>query len=153
MVMSMVLDPAQMSVEKQQIQGIVEDIAGTSSAVRWRYSAYSNERFPLRAYASALRGSGPDADEILVIVVTWRNARNGKGDRLIIAADILDEDGVILAESPRFEVPLPDESAALNSSHRVFPDLTDQVRGAMLKITTWLDSQTSTIQDALSRAA
>jgi hypothetical protein len=57
--------------------------------VRWRYSAYSNERFPLRAYASALRGLGIAADEILVIAVTWRNPRDGKGDRLIIGADIL----------------------------------------------------------------
>lgn len=100
--MSMVLDPAQVSAEKEQIQGFVEDIAGALTGVHWQYSAYSNERFPLRAYASALRGSGPDANEILVIAVTWRSPQDGKGERLIMGADILDGDGVILTESPRF---------------------------------------------------
>jgi len=151
--MSMVLDRAQVSAEKLQIQSIVEDIAGPLPAVRWRYSAYSNERFPLRAYASALRGLGIAADEILVIAVTWRNPRDGKGDRLIIGADILDEDGLILAESPRFEVPTPDEFTVMSSPHRVLPEAADQVRGAMAKINEWLDSQTGTIREALARAS
>lgn len=56
--MSMVLDRAQVSAEKLQIQGTVEAIAGILSTVNWQYTAYSNERFPLRAYASALRDRG-----------------------------------------------------------------------------------------------
>ncbi len=131
---------------------MVEDIDGLS-AVKWRYSAYSNERFPLRAYASALGGSGPDVDEVLVIAVTWRFPRDGTYDQLGVGADILDEDGVILAESPRYEVPMPDESLVLSSSHGVLHDATDQVHEAMLKISEWLGCQTATIQEALTRAA
>ena len=144
--MSMVLDRAQVNAEKKQFQHIVEDITGTLPAVQWRYSAYSNEHFPLRAYASALRGSGPDADEALVIAVTWRNPQDGKGDRLVVGASILDEDGVVLAESPRFEIPVPDESVVLGFSGRVIQDVTNEVRAAMLNVGQWLDSQTATIQ-------
>lgn len=151
--MSMVLDWAHVCAEKQQIQSIVEDISGDLSPVRWRYSAYSNERFPLRANASALLGSGPDADEVLVIAVTWRNDRGGSGDRLVIGADILDGDSAILPESPRFEVALPGELMMPSSPHCVLPDVTDQVRAAMLKIGEWLDSQRETIQEAVVRAA
>ncbi len=85
--------------------------------------------------------------------MTWRNPRDGKGDRLVIGADILDEDGLILAESPRFEIPTPDESTVMSSPHRILPEVTNQVHGAMTKINEWLDNQTSTIQEALARAA
>jgi hypothetical protein len=150
MAVSMVLDPVQVSAQKKYVQDIVESIAGAPSTVHWRYSAYSNERFPLRAFASALRGSGPDADEVLVVAVTWRNPDDDKGDRLVVGADILDGDGLILAESPRFEVTIPDEFVVRSDSRRVPPGDADQLRGAMQTVGEWLDSQKPIIQEALA---
>ena len=151
--MSMVLGPAQIDEEARQIREMVEGIAGALPAVQWRYSAYSSERFPLRAYASALRGSGPEADEVLVIEVIWQSSRDEQGDRLLMSAGILDEDGVILAESSAFEVPIPEGSAVRSSPERALQDVTQQVRVAMLKVRDWLTGQTETIRQALIGAA
>ncbi|MDQ2744868.1 MAG: hypothetical protein M3Z66_21595 [Chloroflexota bacterium] len=84
---------------------------------------------------------------------SWRNPRDGTGNRLIIGADILDQDDLILAESSMFEVAIPGESVALNSPHYVLLDATDQVRGGVLKFGEWLDSQRETVQEALARGA
>jgi hypothetical protein len=150
MAVSMVLDPIQVSAQRKRVQDIVENIVGAPSTVHWRYSAYSNERFPLRAYSSALRGSGPDADEVLVVAVAWRNPGDGKGDRLVVGADTLDGDGVILAESPRFEVTIPDGTVALSESHQTPPGDADELRSAMQRVREWLDSQIRIIQEALA---
>jgi hypothetical protein len=145
----MVLDPVQIHAEKEHIQDLVEQILGAPSAP-WRYSAYSNERFPFRAYASALRGTGPSADEAVVIAVAWQYPDDDKGDHLIVSADILDGEGAVLAEGPRYEVPLPPQAVVPTEPDGEIGAVREQVHVAMQKIGEWLRGEASAIREALA---
>jgi len=148
--MTAVLTLIDVPAEKKRVQGIVEHIAGARPAVRWRYSAHSNERFPLRLYASARRGKGADAHDALVIAVELFNPADDQGDRLIVSADIMDEEGIIITQSPRYEIPIPPDSLVLENPEKEIATVTRQVRAAMKKIDQWLGSQAPTIQAALA---
>ncbi len=50
--------------------------------VRWRYSVHSNERFPLRLYASARREADVAGHDALVIAVELFNPADDQGDRI-----------------------------------------------------------------------
>lgn len=136
--------------EKKRVQNIVEHIAKGGTTVRWRYSAHSNERFPLRLYASARRGKGLEAHDALVIAVELFNPADDWGDRLIVSADIMDEEGVILQQSPRYEVPLPPEDELLANPEKEIAAVTRRVRSSMKKIDQWLGSQAQAILAALA---
>jgi hypothetical protein len=144
--MSIVLDPVQIRAQKEYIQDLVERVLG-QTPVHWRYSAYSNEHFPFRACASTVRGTDPDGDEAVVIAIAWQNPKDGGEDRLIVSADILDGEGAILAEGPRYEVPTPAEALVLKEPSAA---ATQQVHAAMQKIGEWLRGEASTICQALA---
>jgi len=118
--------------------------------VRWRYSVHSNERFPLRLYASARREENLEGHYALVIAVELFNPADDQGDRLIVSADIMDDEGVILEQSPRYEVPIPSEAQLLRDPAAETSAVTEQVRDALQKVDQWLHSQVPIIQAALT---
>lgn len=148
--MSVVLTAVDAPAEQERVQYIVEHIPSGKPAVRWRYSAHSNERFPFRLYACAQRGEGRAAHDALVIAVELFNPADDLGDRLIVSADIMDEEGAILQQSPRYEVPLPSESELLANPESEMAIVARQVRSSMETIDQWLDSQAQAIQAALA---
>lgn len=120
-------------------------------AVRWLFSAHGNERFPLRFYASARCGEAPEAHDALVIAVEMFNPVDGQGDRLIVSADIMDDEGVILQDGPRYEVPLPSEMELLRDPDAEIGTVAQRVRNALDKLDQWLDRQKPMIQAALAK--
>lgn len=136
--------------ESERVQKTIQGIAGAAPAVRWRYSVHSNERFPLRFYASARRGNGPSAEDVLVIAVELFNPVDDLGDRIIVSADIMDEEGVILRESPRYEISLPSESLPVASPEREREVATESIRAALEKIDRWLEREGPFIEGALA---
>jgi len=130
---------------------MVKRVTQVEPKVRWRYSAHSNERFPLRLYASARREGDEKGPDILVIAVELFNPADDEGDRLVVSADIMDDDGAILEQSPRYEVPIPSEAQLLSDPHAEISVVTKQVRAAMKKLDQWLAGQAPMIQAALTQ--
>ncbi len=129
---------------------MVQHVVGPEPNVRWCYSAHSNERFPLRVYAPSHRdGDGTGAD-IIVIAVELFKSVDDEGDRLIVPADIMDGDGVVLEQSPRYEVPVPSEVELLRNPSVEIAAVTEQIHAPMRKLDEWLTSQAPTIQATLS---
>lgn len=148
--MTAVLALVDVPTEKGRVQETVERIARSRPAISWRYSAHSNERFPLRLYASARRGAGAEAPDALVIAVELFNPVDDLGERLIASADIMDEEGVILRQSPRYEVPIPSEARILTNPEIEIAGVALQVSAVMKKIDDWLDSRAPVIQAVLA---
>jgi hypothetical protein len=108
--MSIVANLVDAPTEEKRVRSMVERVAWTEPAVRWHYSVHSNDRFPLRLYASARRADNGKGHDAVVIAVEIFNQADDEGDRLVVSADITDDDGVILEQSPRYEVPVPSEA-------------------------------------------
>ncbi|MGI8550979.1 MAG: hypothetical protein ACR2PL_09370 [Dehalococcoidia bacterium] len=85
-----------------------------------------------------------------MIAVELFNPADNKGDRLVVSADIMDNDGVILEQSPRYQVHIPSEAQLLSDSHAEISAVTKHVRAAMKKLDQWLTSQAPIIQAALA---
>lgn len=136
--------------EEKRVRNMVKRVIGPEPNIRWHYSAHSNERFPLRLYASARReGDGMGAD-IVVIAVEVFNHVDEEGGHLIVSADIMDDDGVILEQSPRYEVLVPSEAELLLNPSAEMSAITEEIHAAMRKLDEWLTSQAPMIQAALS---
>jgi len=136
--------------EERRVRDMVKRISSAGPAVRWRYSAHSNERFPLRLYASARRQEDVEGRDAVVIAIEMFNPADDQGDRLIVSADIMDDEGVILKQGPRYKVPIPSEAQLLGDSIAEISTVTGQVRDALQKLDQWLHSQAPTIQAALT---
>jgi hypothetical protein len=136
--------------EEKRVRNMVKRVTQADPKVRWRYSAHSNERFPLRVYASARREGDGKGRDILVIAVELFNPADDKGDRLVVSVDIMDDDGVILEQSPRYEVPVPSEAQVLSNPSAEISAFTEQVQAAMQELDQWLTSQAPMIQAALT---
>jgi hypothetical protein len=136
--------------EEKQVRNMVERVARAEPSVRWHYSAHSNERFPLRLYAAARRQENGKGHDIVVIAVEIFNPPDDQRDRLVVSADIMDADGGILEQSPRYEVPVPSEAQLLSNPEVEVAAVTKQVRAAMKKLDEWLTSQAPMIQAALA---
>jgi hypothetical protein len=136
--------------EEKQVRNMVERVARAEPSVRWHYSAHSNERFPLRLYAAARRQENGKGHDIVVIAVEIFNPPDDQRDRLVVSADIMDDDGGILEQSPRYEVPVPSEAQLLSNPEVEVAAVTKQVRAAMKRLDEWLTSQAPMIQAALA---
>jgi hypothetical protein len=136
--------------EEKRVRNMVVRVAGAEPSVRWHYSAHSNERFPLRLYASARREENGTGRDIVVIAVEIFDPRDDQRDRLVVSADIMDDDGVILEQSPRYEVLIPPEPQLLSNPDVEVAAVTRQVRAAMKNLDQWLTSQAPMIQAALA---
>ena len=86
----------------------------------------------------------------MVIAVEIFNPPDDQRDRLVVSADIMDDDGGILEQSPRYEVPVPSEAQLLSNPDVEVAAVTRQVRAAMRKLDQWLMSQAPTIRAALA---
>jgi hypothetical protein len=62
----------------------------------------------------------------------------------------MDDDGGILEQSPRYEVPVPSEAQLLSNPEVEVAAVTKQVRAAMKRLDEWLTSQAPMIQAALA---
>jgi hypothetical protein len=138
--------------EEKRVRGMIERATRKEPRVHWRYSAHSNERFPLRLYASARREENGKGHDIVVIAVEIFNPADDQSDRLVVSADIMDDDGVILEQGPRYEVPVPAEAQLLSDPHAEVAAVAKQVNAAMKKLDRWLTSQAPVIQAALAQS-
>lgn len=101
------------------------------AAAHWHSSAHSNERFPLRFYASAQGNETVYGHDALVIAVALFNPADGQGDRLVVSTRIMDDDGVMLGQGPRYEVQIPSESWLRRDPAAQIPAVDHDVRVAM----------------------
>jgi len=137
------------TTEEKRVRNMVARVARADPSVRWHYSVHSNERFPLRLYAAARRQDKGKGHDIVVIAVEIFNLLDDQSDRLVVSAYIMDDDGVILEQSPRYEVLVPSEAQLLSNPDAEIAVVTRQVHAAMKKLDQWLTSQAPMIQAAL----
>ncbi|MGI8825191.1 MAG: hypothetical protein ACR2JC_06035 [Chloroflexota bacterium] len=150
--MSTVLDAIESHGTPEKFLQVTKRLVGAQSDVRWCYNLSSSKYFPFRYYASAVRGAGPDADEVLVISIECFDSHDEKRELLIISADITGEDGVLLAESPKIEIGVPPESAVQRDPDGIIARVKEQIESATEVIVHWIDSQRATIERALAPA-
>jgi hypothetical protein len=154
--MSMVLDRAATDTLREgfrsRVHGITKVLLAPAQELWWQHTASSSNRFPFSYYASALRGEGPDADELLVISVEVMDVQDDAGERLVVGADITTGDGMLLARSPTTTIEVPSESALLDLADPLarVGDVTKQVVAATEDLYLWIDTQRPTIERALA---
>jgi hypothetical protein len=98
----------------------------------------------------SLRPASDDVLDILVIAVEIFNPVDNQGNRLIVSADIMDEEGVMLLEGPKYEVPIPSEAQLQAAPDPESSGAAQQLRTAMRQIDRWLASQTPALRAALA---
>jgi hypothetical protein len=143
----------------QRLRRPAESVALSNFSIHWEYDAYRSEFFPFRAYASAVRGTGPEADEILIISLQCHRPEGTRGEKLVLYADVSREDGSVLAESPIQDIALsPREPESPNGIPRHVVDrhgaahLDLRIGEAITALDTWLERQVSVIEKELSRS-
>src|SRR5690349_19021908 len=92
---------------EQEMRNLVARIGPDPPGIHWEYEVYGTDFFPIRAYASAISGTGPDAEETLVVGLQCHRPGGPAGPQLFLYADICTEDGTVIAESPKYEIALP----------------------------------------------
>jgi hypothetical protein len=155
--MSMVLDRAAADNLSEGFRSRVLGITTVSLAkdqeLWWQHTTSSSDRFPFSYYASALRGEGPGADELLVISVEVIDVQDDSGERLVVGADITTGDGLLLARSPSAIIDVPSESTLLALADPIARarGITKQVVAAIEDLYLWIDNQQPTIDSALAQ--
>lgn len=134
----------------KQVKRVTQGLARAQQDLHWRYDVLSSRRFPIQYYAVALRGSGPDADEVLVIGIECFESSDGY---LVVSAMITGEDGVILAESPTTKIKMPSEAAIARNSESVVRRTVSDLQSAFDSKVDWANAQQGVIRDALQRAS
>lgn len=126
----------------------------------WKFEVVSTSYFPFRVYASAVRGTGPNADEALVVALECHRPGGPNGAMVELQADISKPDGTVLSESPKYEIPLGasanqipqgPEANSVGANSTVVAG--HRFSAALWSLFTWLEHQTSLIERILSRAA
>lgn len=136
------LEGPQRGLSTERVKKVTESL-GKAKDLHWRYDLVSSRRFPVQYYATALRGSGADADEIVVIGIECFESDTG---HLTVSASITGEDGVILAESSATEIEFPSElQEAMGTTTR-------QIQEAFDSLVTWVHARQDVIQTALAQA-
>ncbi|HZU11446.1 MAG TPA: hypothetical protein VFB58_01285 [Chloroflexota bacterium] len=120
------------------LEGVVTHLRFISPDIHWHYDVSGSESFPFWAYASAVRGSGPSADEVLVLSLQCRRETTGAAGVVDLYAEVLRDDGMILAEGPHFEVALNEPRAGY------------AVDADVAQLASWLEDQSPVIEQALS---
>jgi hypothetical protein len=147
--MSAVLDAIEGNHATWPVERVTRESSGARSDLHWHYDLLNSRRFPVQYYATALRGSGPDADEVLVIGIECFESDAGP---LIVTARITGEEGVILAEGPSIEIDMPSQSALLADPDKVVREITAQIQAAFARGVDWVNTQRATIERALEEA-
>lgn len=91
---------------ERRVKYRVANVALSDPTIHWKYEVHSTPYFPFRAYASAVRGVGPNADEALVVALECYRPGGEDGSLFELQADISRQDGTILSESPKYEISL-----------------------------------------------
>jgi hypothetical protein len=146
--MSAVLEAIEAECTTEKVKKVTEKLAPGRQDLHWRYDLVSSRRFPVQYYATALRGSGPDADEILTIGIECFESDNG---HLIVSGMITGEDGVIIAQGPSTEIDIPSESAIERNPSDTIDITIGEIQGAFDSLVSWVDAQRQVIGDALAR--
>jgi len=155
--MSVVLDHAEAASLSEGFRSRVHEITDVSRPgyheVWWQHTVSSSDRFPFSYYASALRGEGPEADELLVVSVEVMDVQDEAGEHLVVGADITTGDGVLLAQSPTATIDVPSESTLLTLPDPLarVRDVTRQVVAATEGLYLWVDNQRPTVERALAK--
>jgi hypothetical protein len=123
----------------------------SSTQLHWRYDLLDTPSSPAQYYAVALRGSGPDAEEVLVIAIECFMAKDNHGYRLVVSATITDGDGALLAEAecPAVKVPAP---GYLQEHPERAMELAKSVQADFDYMVDWVNEQSDLIDRVLRQA-
>jgi hypothetical protein len=143
------------------MQNVVAELQPSYPDLHWYYDVHATEFFPFTASASAVRGSGPDAIETLVLSIQCHRPEGERGKELVLYADITREDGSVLAESPRREITERDRALdfpqttpeGLSGRDREMLDrehLNQAITSAVNHLERWLKEQSPLIEQELS---
>jgi hypothetical protein len=147
--MSAVLEAIEAQHTTEKVKIVTQKLVKAGQDLRWRYDLLSSRRFPVQYYAVALRGAGPDADEVLVIGIECFEADDG---HLNISATVTGKDGLVLIEGPSTEIDMPAEAVLMCNPEEAMQRTTLQIQRAFNSLVDWVNAQQPLIQEALARA-
>lgn len=144
--MSVKLAPIEVRPAIEKVKRTTQELDCACTELHWRYDLLSNRHFPVQYYAVALRGSGPGAEETLLIAIECFDEND---ERLIVSASIAIGDGAIVAEAPQMEIERP-PSTVLLSKPELIVAITERVQVAFDRMVDWVNQQGAVIQRALA---
>lgn len=141
------------ALDTRHVTGVVtkvtQDLTKTRHDVYWRYDLLSSRRFPVQYYATALRGVGPEVDEIVVTGIECFESSDG---HLVVSAMITGEDGAILAQGPSFEIDMPSKKSIAGNCEAATLATNAQIQVAVDLEGDWVSAQRQIIRDALAQS-
>jgi hypothetical protein len=147
--MSAVLEAIEGQLAIERVKVLTQGLDSPRTDLHWRYDLLSSRRFPAQYYAVALRGFGPDAEEVLVIAIECFDQDEGRSERLVVSASITQEDGAVLAEAPKVEIEMPSPVLLLTNPEQI-DRITKKVQTAFDRMVDWVNEQRLLIEHALT---
>jgi hypothetical protein len=147
--MSAVLEAIKTQHSTDKVKRVTQALVTARQDLHWRYDLSSSRRFPVQYYATALRGSGMAADEVLVIGIECFLSDEGP---LRMSASITGEDGEILAESSVTEIDFPCEGALRDNPREVIGATAQQIQEAFDSLVAWVNARQDVMRSALAQA-
>lgn len=152
--MSAVLDAIEAQHATERVVHFTQELIGRRTDVHWRYDLLSSQFSPVQYYAVALRGTGADAEEILVIAIECSLYKDERSPFLGISASITDGDGAVLAEatneSTRIDIPSPDY---LHDHPERWMLIAKAVQRIFDQMVDWVNRQSNLIERVLRQEA
>lgn len=149
--MSAVLGAIESKHATARIERLTQELTGRRTDVRWRYDLLDSQFSPAQYYAVALRGSGADAEELLVIAIECFVRKNEGGPFLVVSGSITTADGALLAEADDSVIPI----SSAEELHR-HPDravaIAKEVQAAFDEKVDWVNEQRVLIDRILQQA-
>jgi len=150
--MSTVLEAIEKQHATERVERFTRELVGRNGDVRWRYDLLNSQFSPAQYYAVALRGTGPDAEEILVIAIECSLYRDERGPLLGISATITDGDGAILAEAENEStaIRIPSGEYLQNHPERAM-EIAKAIQGVFDLMVDWVNGQAGLIDRVLQQ--
>ncbi|MDQ2743679.1 MAG: hypothetical protein M3Z66_15490 [Chloroflexota bacterium] len=147
--MSAVLEAIEGQHALDRVKLFTQELDDSCTGLHWRYDLLSSRHFPVQYYAVALRGFGPDVEEVLVIGIECCDQDEGHNERLVVSASISQEDGAVLAQAPKIEIEMPSPVVFLNDPEWIMRT-THKIQVAFDQMVDWVNEQRTTIEGALT---
>lgn len=150
--MSAVLEAIEMQHTTERVEQFTRALAGHRADVHWRYDLLNSQFSPAQYYAVALRGTGAEAEQILVIAIECSLHRDERGSFLVVSASITDGNGAILAEAESTAIKMPSSNYLRNHPGRTV-DIARDVKGVFDQMVDWVSGKADLIDRALQQGA
>lgn len=150
--MSAVLEAIETQHATKRVEHLTQQLGGHRKDVHWRYDLLESEFSPAQYYAVALRGTGADAEEILIIAIECSLTSGERGWFLVVSATITDGDGAILAENESTSMRIPSAEYLQDHPEKAM-SIAHTVQGVFDRMVDWVNGQADLIDRVMRQGA